>query len=190
MDMNFGLLLLIISTCWLISEVILIVFRRSKNDSKDHDKGSIKWLNIVIYASVALAVSFGFLGIGTIHTAISTITWVGLCFILVGLIIRWTAILTLRKYFTTNVVIQSDHRIIKAGLYRFVRHPSYSGSIISFCGLGLAFSNWISFIVLVIPITIAFLKRIQLEEQALSGAFGEEYTDYCKMSWALFPWIY
>src|ERR1035437_262651 len=190
MDMNFGLLLLIISTCWLISEVILIVFRRSKNNSKDHDKGSIKWLNIVIYASVALAFSFGFLGIGIVHTAISIIPWVGLCFIVVGLIIRWIAILTLRKYFTTNVVIQLDHRIIKTGLYRFVRHPSYSGSIISFCGLGLAFSNLISFVVLVIPITIAFLKRIQLEEQALSGAFREEYTDYCKMSWALFPWIY
>jgi protein-S-isoprenylcysteine O-methyltransferase len=190
MDLNFRLIFLIISAIWVISEVMLIVFRRSKNDSKDHDKGSIKWLNIVIYTCIAIAVSFGFLGIGTIHTAISIIPWVGLDFILVGLIIRWTAILTLRKYFTTNVVIQSDHRIIKAGLYRFVRHPSYSGSIISFCGLGLAFSNLISFVVLVIPITIAFLKRIQLEEQALSGAFREEYTDYCKMSWALFPWIY
>src|ERR1035438_2319180 len=190
MDMNFGLLLLIISACWLISEVMFIVLRRSKNNSQDHDQGSNKWLNIVIYTSVVLAVSFSFLGIGIVRTAITIIPWVGLCFIIVGLIIRWTAILTLRKFFTTNVVIQSDHRIIKTGLYRFVRHPSYSGSIISFCGLGFVFSNWISFVVLVIPITIAFLKRIQLEEQALSGAFGEEYTNYCKLSWALFPWIY
>ena len=190
MDMNFGLLFLIICAIWVTSEILLIVLRRSKNDSQDYDKGSIKWLNIIIYTCVALAVSFGFIGIGQIHSTISIIPWIGLCFIVVGLIVRWTAILTLRKYFTTNVVIQSDHRIIKTGLYRFVRHPSYSGSIISFCGLGLAFSNWISFIVLVVPITIAFLKRIQIEEQALSSAFGEEYSDYCKMSWALFPWIY
>ncbi len=190
MNMNFGLLLLIISACWLISEVLLIALRRSKNDSQDHDKGSIRWLNIVIYTSIAIAVSLGFMRIGQIHAAISIIPWVGLSFIVVGLIIRWTAILTLRKYFTTNVVIQSDHRIIKKGLYRFVRHPSYSGSIISFCGLGLVFSNWISFIVLIMPITVAFLKRIQIEEQALSNAFGEQYSDYRKISWALFPWIY
>ena len=152
--------------------------------------GSIKWLNIIIYTSVAFAVSFGLLGIGLIHNALSIIPLIGLSFIVVGLIIRWTAILTLRKYFTTNVVIQSDHRIIKTGLYRFVRHPSYSGSILSFFGLGLVFSNWISLVVLLVPITIAFLKRIQIEEQALFHAFGIEYEDYRKMSWALFPWIY
>ena len=116
--MNFGLLFLTISSIWVISEVLLLAIRRSKNDSQDHDKGSIKWLNITIYTCVALAVSFGFTGIGQIHTAISIIPWVGLSLIVVGLIIRWIAILTLRKYFTTNVVIQSDHRIIKAGIYR------------------------------------------------------------------------
>jgi protein-S-isoprenylcysteine O-methyltransferase Ste14 len=190
MNLNFRLLFFIISAIWVTSEVLLIVLRRSKNNSQDFDKGSIRWLNIIIYTSVALAVSSGFLGIGFIHVAISVIPWTGLCIIVIGLIIRWTAILTLRKYFTTNVVIQSGHRIINTGLYRFVRHPSYSGSIISFCGLGLVFSNWISFIVLVIPISIAFLKRIQIEEQALQSAFGEEYANYCKISWSLFPWIY
>ena len=188
--MNFRILFLTISTIWVISEVLLVVLRRSKNDSQDHDKGSIKWLNIVIYTSVTLAVSFGFIGIGQIHIAISIILWIGLCLIVIGLIIRWIAILTLRKYFTTNVSILSDHRIIKTGIYRFIRHPSYSGSIISFCGLGLVFPNWVSFIVLVIPITIAFLKRIQIEEEALQKAFGEEYANYCKMSWLLFPGIY
>jgi protein-S-isoprenylcysteine O-methyltransferase Ste14 len=188
--MKMGISFLIICTFWVTSEVLLLVLRRSKNDTQDHDKGSIKWLNIIIYTCVILAVSFYLLGIGFIHSAISVIPWVGLCIIPLGLIIRWVAILTLRKYFTTNVAILPDHRIIKSGIYRFIRHPSYSGSIISFCGLGLVFSNWISFIVLVIPITMAFLKRIQVEEQALQSAFGEEYANYSKMSWHLFPWIY
>ena len=190
MNMNFGILFLLICTIWVTSEVLLIVLRRAKNDSQDHDKGSIKWLNIIIYVCIVLAVGFRLLGIGFIHTSISVIPWVGLCLIVFGLVIRWVAILTLRKYFTTNVAILSDHRIINTGIYRFIRHPSYAGSIISFCGLGLVFSSWISIIVLVIPITMAFLKRIQIEEQALQSAFGEEYANYCKMSWHLFPWIY
>ena len=188
--MNFGLLFFAISSIWVISEVLLLVLRRSKQDSRDYDRGSIKWLNIIIYASVAIAVGFRILGIGHIKLGISFIPWIGLGFIIFGMIIRWTAILSLRKYFTTNVAILSDHRIIKTGLYRFVRHPSYSGSIISFCGLGLTLSNWISFLILVIPITTAFLKRIQIEEEALRNAFGEEYENYTKMSWALFPWLY
>jgi protein-S-isoprenylcysteine O-methyltransferase len=190
MSMNFGIYFLILSVVWVVSEVILIVLSRAKMNSQDYDKGSLKWLNIVIYTCIAIAVSFGFLGIGRIHTLIFIIPRVGICVIVVGLIMRWTFILSLRKYFTVNVVIQSDHRIIKTGKYRFVRHPSYSGAIISFFGLGLAFYNWITIIVLIVPVTIAFLKRIQLEEQALLSAFGEEYANYCTVSWVLFPWIY
>jgi len=169
---------------------MLGILVRSTKNSRDQDKGTLKLLNIIIYICVTAAVIVGFRGIGTIGAANSIIPLIGLCVILVGLVIRWTAILTLRKYFTVNVVIQSGHLIIKDGIYRFVRHPSYSGAIISFCGLGLAFYNWISIIILVVPITIAFLKRIQIEEQALASAFGEEYVNYRKRSWVLFPWLY
>jgi protein-S-isoprenylcysteine O-methyltransferase Ste14 len=188
--MNFEILFLTISAMWVTSEVMLGILVRSTKNSQDQDKGTLKLLNIIIYSCVTLAVIFGFSGIGYIHTTTSIIPWIGLCVIIAGLMIRWTAILTLRKYFTVNVVIQSNHRIIKNGMYRFVRHPSYSGAIISFCGLGLAFCNGISIIVLTVPITIAFLKRIHIEEKALMSAFGEEYINYRKISWALFPWLY
>ncbi|MGA7721983.1 MAG: isoprenylcysteine carboxylmethyltransferase family protein [Ignavibacteriaceae bacterium] len=188
--MKFGTIFLAISTIWVASEIMLIILSRSTSNAKDHDKGSLKLLNIIIYTSVSLAVTCGFLGIGTIHKVSAIIPRIGLCIIVCGLIIRWNAILTLRKYFTAKVVIQSDHRIIKNGLYRLIRHPSYTGAIISFCGLGLAFYNWLSIIVIVIPVTIAFLRRIHVEEQALVSAFGKEYEDYRKSSWTLFPFLY
>ena len=190
MNTHYGLLFLAVSALWVTSEITLIFLCRSKSGSRDHDEGSLKWLNIIIYSCVALAVSCGFMGLGRIRLTSPIIPWFGLCIIVVGLVIRWTAILILRKFFTTNVVIQANHRIIKTGLYRIIRHPSYTGAIISFWGLGLAFSNWLSIIILVVPITIAFLKRIRLEEKALLSAFGEEYSDYRKTTWILFPWIY
>jgi len=190
MNMNYRILFLTLSAIWIVSEVMLIVLSRSKMNSQDYDKGSLKWLNIVIYTCITLAVSFGFLGIGRVCAFSSIIPWIGLCVIVVGLIVRWAAIMTLRKYFTVNVVIHSDHRIIKTGLYRFVRHPSYSGAIISFFGLGMVFSNWISITVLFVPITYAFIKRSRIEEKVLLSAFGEEYANYRKASWVLFPWIY
>ena len=187
--MNFSILFLAICAPWVISEVFLLILARSKKNSVDRDEGSIVLLNATIYICVALGVSLGFLGIGHIRGCSPIIPWMGLCLIVIGLTIRWISILTLRKYFTTNVAIQDDHRIIKFGIYRFVRHPSYSGSIISFFGLGLVFVNWLATIILVVPITIAFMKRIKVEERALENAFGEEYIVYCKSTWLLFPWF-
>jgi len=188
--MNFLILFAAVCIPWVLSEVILLFLARSKRDNSDRDEGSIVWLNATIYTCVAIGVCTGFFGIGYVRVGGIVIPWIGLCFIIIGIVIRWIAILTLRKYFTTNVVIQSDHRIIKSGIYKFVRHPSYSGSIVSFCGLGFALCNWISLIVLVVPITIAFAKRIKVEECALEGAFGEEYVQYRKSSWYLFPGIF
>jgi protein-S-isoprenylcysteine O-methyltransferase Ste14 len=188
--MNLFIIFVAICTSWVISELAILILVRSKKNSADRDEGSIIWLNATIYTCVTTGITVGFLRVGQVHLGGLVVYGAGMVIILLGIVIRWTAILTLRKYFTANVVIQSDHRLITSGIYRLVRHPSYIGSIISFCGLGVAFSNWISFLVLVVPITFVFIKRLKLEERALEDAFGEEYQRYQKSSWALCPWIY
>jgi protein-S-isoprenylcysteine O-methyltransferase len=190
MLLNFSKLVMMVGILWGASEVLLLILTRSRKGSEDRDKGSLVWLNLVIYSCIAVAVTMGMLGIGRVKGLPAAVPLAGLVMLVLGILIRWTAIFTLRKYFTVNVVIQSGHKIIKSGIYRFVRHPSYSGALISFWGMGLIFSNWVSFVVMALPITIAFLKRIKLEERALTEAFGEEYEEYRKHSWHLFPLIY
>jgi protein-S-isoprenylcysteine O-methyltransferase Ste14 len=144
----------------------------------------------VILASIACGVFIGLTSAGHISGAESFFYITGLCLILLGLIIRWIAILTLRHYFTVDVAIVRDHKIIQRGMYGVIRHPSYLGSLISFLGLGLSFSNWISLTVIFIPITAAFLNRIKIEEAALTAAFGDEYTSYSATTNSLLPKIY
>jgi len=188
--MNIGIVLLVVSIVWIGSEVLLVLFRRAGACDKSQDSGSIIWLNAVIYGSVAAAVTIASSGVGMIPGIGLTSAWIGLVLILLGLSIRWAAILTLRQYFTVNLAIRSNHRIIRKGLYGFVRHPSYSGSIISFIGLGLALSNFIALAFLLVPITGAFIRRIQIEERALVQEFGSEYDEYCRSTWRLIPWLY
>lgn len=188
--MNFSMLLLLISAIWVSSELFLASLVRSKGNSANKDQGSIVWLNLTIYFCVGIAIALNILGLGNIYELGMTVRWIGLCIIVLGIIIRWTAILTLRKYFTTNVAIREDHRLIQSGMYKFIRHPSYSGSIISFLGLGLVFANWLALIILIIPITFMFKQRIRIEERALEEAFGEEYRNYHASTWQLFPWIF
>ncbi|MFQ5583375.1 MAG: methyltransferase family protein, partial [Calditrichia bacterium] len=106
------------------------------------------------------------------------------------LLLRWWAIFTLRKYFTVNVAIVEGHKIIQKGLYKKIRHPSYSGSLISFLGLGITFASWASILIIFIPIYIAFLHRINIEERALLAEFGDEYRNYMNHTARLIPKLY
>jgi protein-S-isoprenylcysteine O-methyltransferase Ste14 len=187
--MNISIIFIFISLVWIISEVVLARVKHSKTeDSKELDKSSLRFLWMTIIASIIIGVFIGISGIGFIPVKI--ISLMGLVLIVLGLIVRWTAILTLKKYFTVDVSILKEHKIIDKGIYKIIRHPAYAGSLLSFLGLGLAFSNWLSTLVIFIPILIAFIYRIRVEEKALVKAFGGEYINYSKVTKRLIPMIY
>src|SRR5207249_1027008 len=106
---------------------------------------------------------------------------------LAGIAIRATAILTLQRFFTVRVMIQEGHQLVEHGVYSMVRHPSYSGALVSFVGLGLAFGNWLSLIVIAGAALAAFSYRIHVEEQALLAHFGDRYRQYAAHTRRLIP---
>jgi protein-S-isoprenylcysteine O-methyltransferase Ste14 len=188
--MTTGTIFLFVGILWVGSELLLVVFRRSGEGGKSHDAGSLLRLNAVIYGSVAAAIGVSISGLGMIRGAGLTLAWSGLALILLGLALRWTAILTLRRYFTVNVAIQTDHQIVRTGLYGYIRHPAYAGTILSFAGLGMAFGNWIALAVLLTAIPAAFMARIRIEERAMAGEFKAAYDVYRGETWRLIPWVY
>jgi len=191
--MNISIIFIFISLVWIISEVVLARVKHSKTeDSKELDKSSLRFLWITIIICIFIGVFLGVWRIGWRigYIPVKFISLIGLVLIILGLIVRWTAILTLKKYFTVDVSIQSNHKIIDKGIYKIIRHPAYAGSLLSFLGLGLAFSNWLSTLVIFIPILVAFIYRIRVEEKALIQAFGGEYINYSKVTKRLIPMIY
>jgi protein-S-isoprenylcysteine O-methyltransferase Ste14 len=54
----------------------------------------------------------------------------------------------------------------------------------------MALGNWLSLLVLIVPIFAAFLYRIQVEEMALTEALGEPYRNYMKKTKRLIPLVY
>ena len=73
--------------------------------------------------------------------------WLGtaaLALLVVGLVIRWTAIITLGRSFSTNVAIHATQTVHKTGLFRWVRHPSYAGMLLIFAAIGVSQRNWVS----------------------------------------------
>ena len=189
--MNLARIVQIVNLVWVLSEVVLIVFtRRNRRNALPRDRGSRTLLWCVIGASIAAGTAVRAVSTARIRVPEPWLFGVSLLFLLVGLIIRWTAILTLGRFFSTSVAIHEDHRLVRTGLFRLVRHPSYSGLLLLFLGMGLSFGNWLSFAVIVVPFLAALLYRIQVEESSLVEALGQDYVEYCKKTKRLLPGIF
>jgi protein-S-isoprenylcysteine O-methyltransferase len=114
----------------------------------------------------------------------------GICVFVIGLVLRLYSIIYLGRFFTINVAIAKDHRLIDSGPYRFIRHPSYTGGLMIFLGLGLSMGNWVSVAIIIVPILAVFLWRMGIEEAALLEALGEPYRSYMKRTKRLVPMVY
>jgi protein-S-isoprenylcysteine O-methyltransferase Ste14 len=188
--MNFGIIIITVSIFWVASEIILTRIKRSHSTDMRFDKSSLVILWITISIAVTLGIILSFQHIGYFGEGSRIYPIAGLILIICGLLIRWLAIYSLKHQFTVDVSIVKDHRIIGKGIYRFVRHPSYAGSLLSFFGLGLSFANYLSILVIILPICSAFLYRIHVEEKALIDNFGDEYVNYCSSTKRLIPGIF
>jgi protein-S-isoprenylcysteine O-methyltransferase Ste14 len=179
------------SLIWPVSEIILgLATRARRGAAKVRDRGSLAVLWITITAAIFAGSWLRSVRAARISDPAHWLGWAGLLLLIAGLGIRWTAILTLGRFFNSNVTIHSDHRIVRAGLYRHIRHPSYSGHLLAFGGLALSFGNWLSLLALLVPITAALLYRVHVEESALAEAFGQEYAEYRNSTSRLVPGLY
>jgi len=67
------------------------------------------------------------------------------------------------------------------------RHPIYTGILLAVLGSAIAEAEWRGFVALAL-ITLAFLRKIAIEERFLAAQFGEAYARYRAEVPALIPW--
>jgi protein-S-isoprenylcysteine O-methyltransferase len=176
---------------WVASEVVIgIGTRTRKSTGKVHDRGSLVLLWIVVFSSMTAAIWLSEATPPNMFGGTRSLKLAGLIVLVIALAIRWTAIYTLGKSFSSNVAILDSQKLNRSGLYRYVRHPSYLGLLLVFLAVGLHSRNSISFFIAVVPTTAALLYRIRVEESALLRAFGEEYASYSKQVSRLIPGLY
>ena len=181
-------LLPILGLFWFVSELCLT--RRSGLGAASKDKGSLRvlWLVESVSISCGLMAAFRFPTCGL--PARHLLYVFGVCVFAMGFALRFYSIIYLGRFFTINVAIAADHRLVDSGPYRFVRHPSYAGALMLFCSLGLIIGNWLSLLLLIVPVFAAFWWRMRIEEAALAEALGEPYHCYMKKTKRLVPMIY
>lgn len=145
---------------------------------------------VVIFCSITLSTWYGEIHGPNMPVSLGGMRALALGVLVVGLTIRWTAIVQLGRSFSVNVAIRAEQTLRRTGLFAVVRHPSYMGMMVLFAAIGIRTSNWIAIALLLIPTAAAVLYRIHVEEAALARAFGTEYGEYSRTTKRLIPGLY
>jgi protein-S-isoprenylcysteine O-methyltransferase len=127
---------------YLVSEILLTLTRRSRSKTgtkEDRITLGIIWLVIAVSITAGIFVALNFRAAALPNGQIFAIA--GVVLFAAGLILRWWAIITLGRFFTVDVTIQKDHELVERGPFRIVRHPSYTGVLLAFVGLGMSLGD-------------------------------------------------
>lgn len=189
--MSFTRALQVLGCLFPVSELALLLVTRARlHGAARRDRGSVGLIWGAVVVGLCGGIALQSVPAGRIPLPQAWLHGMALVLLAGGLVVRWAAILTLGKFFTATVSIRQDHRIIRAGMFRRVRHPSYGGALLAFLGLAIALGNWLSIAAILLPVVAAFLNRIRVEEAALVEALGADYIEYRKSTRCLIPGVF
>ncbi|NOZ87006.1 MAG: isoprenylcysteine carboxylmethyltransferase family protein [Deltaproteobacteria bacterium] len=176
---------------WLVD----LVFQPVELGGKREDRGSFFVLRGAFFTSYSIAIIDHFwlqprLWFLDLPGRLWSYILVGAIFVMLGQIMRLTAIRKLGRFFTYGVRVQDDHRLITSGLYSIVRHPAYTGLLFSGIGFVIMFKSVPGLFSVIVLGLLALHNRMSIEERALSREFKEEYKEYRKRTKKIIPFIY
>jgi len=174
---------------WIVSLIMerVIIFQNRQSGTRiRRDRGSL----LLIYASIFISITVSFyFAQNTVWILPEWVFYLGIVMMLLGIFVREWAVVTLRKFFSYSVRVRVDHTVIQNGPYKVVRHPAYTGTMLTIIGLGLALRSGAGVLVLVVLFTLAFAYRIKVEEKLLIGELGDDYLQYMNRTKRLIPFI-
>lgn len=177
----------------------LLVFRRNRDLLEERQRpgvGAKAWdrrlLLVYTLLTMSLFVVAG-LDVGRLHWSDTVPLW-GQIVALLGFALSFAFVIwamAVNNFYSRVVRIQEDRGqyVVTEGPYRFVRHPSYIGSILSWVCAGLALGSWLA----LVPVTLiaaAVVVRTTLEDRALHAEL-DGYRAYAqRVRYRLLPGVW
>jgi protein-S-isoprenylcysteine O-methyltransferase Ste14 len=175
---------------WILSEAIsggiIPWLRRSGGKINRKDRGSNLLLRVSSYVSIFIAFV---LAISNIAMLPDWFFYPGIFLMVIGILVRQWAMFTLGRFFTLTVGVQKSQKVVDYGPYRFIRHPSYSGMLMTAIGIGVALHTWGGILVILALLGLAIGYRILVEEKFLASELGDGYVQYMKRTKRLIPFV-
>lgn len=83
-----------------------------------------------------------------------------------------------------------EGKLVRDGPYRWIRHPMYAAALLWIVGWPLVIASFLGMAVAAVFVVPAIWNRMIAEENQLLRIYGDEYANYQKITWRLFPYIY
>jgi protein-S-isoprenylcysteine O-methyltransferase Ste14 len=175
---------------WLLSELVIggIIPRSRRHGTpiRYEDRSSRLLISLSMFLSLMIAFLFAASGIASLP---SGAFYLGIGLMIAGILLRQWSIAVLGRYFSRTVGVQEGQAVVDRGPYRLVRHPAYTGSLLTMVGLGFVLQSWGAVLVLIAFFGAAFGYRIHVEEAVLTSKLGDEYVAYAKKTKRLIPYV-
>lgn len=106
-----------------------------------------------------------------------------------GALLSWTSALALGRQWRIDAGLISDHKLVRSGAYRFLRHPIYASMLCMLLGTGFMITPFGILPVAVVIFLIGTELRVRVEDKLLESRFGEEFREYRRSVPAYLPFI-
>ena len=177
---------LLINNTWLavynliffIFTILSIYFTSMKKERKEGIKKKKDLLLPILSVFTSILLNF------TGKISINSFQWFSIFLLYFGLFISMWGLITLKKRF--SIFIEAVE-LIKTGPYKFVKHPIYTGQLLTLLGFVLAINTLSAYIVYIFCI-ITIVIRAKFEEKKLLKAFPEE-QEYFYSTSSFIPFI-
>ena len=169
---------------WVVRELVLQV--RTRGGGRDPS-----YYAMLVGPGAGLWLAFVF---ASVHDRLPGPRWVpaavGIGLMWAGFVLRAWAIRALGRFFTVTVGVEEGHTVVDTGPYSQIRHPSYTGMLLFFVGLGIALDSWLSLAAAALFPLAGMVVRIAYEETMLRRELGQPYADYSKRTSRLIPKVW
>jgi protein-S-isoprenylcysteine O-methyltransferase len=170
-----------------LANILQPAYRPLEGSRNPEDRGTAAQILWTVYLTQAAALLELVLR-RRVALPVDLTTWAAFSAMIAGLALRTWAVVLLGQWFTWNVTVQAGQELISRGPYRLIRHPSYTGALITFVASCALLRSWVVAVLAAIALTVAFLRRIRCEEALLVKTL-RGYDTYMSGTGSLLPWI-
>ncbi len=175
---------------WSVFFVIWLIWAISakRTQTRESLRSSIPYLiftGAAFYAVFSHEVAFGWMR----QRILPNEPWIailGIAITIAGLLFAIWARAYLGGNWSGAVTVKVGHQLIRAGPYRWARHPIYSGMILAMIGTAMN-RGQLRGAIAVVLLWIGFTIKSHIEERVMTGTFGREYEEYTRTTGGIVP---
>lgn len=162
----------------------MISQKRQGIDTDQLGKGKVgfaKFIEVTLKTSTYLIPAIEVMSIIFYASSVNNVfRIIGIIILAFGVVAFTVSVLQMKDNWRAGVQREEKTELVTTGIYSISRNPAFLGFDLMYIGIMLTFFNWYLCIATCIVIILFHLQIVNVEEEFLLEAFGDEYLEYRK----------